>query len=624
MKSIRRGPLFVALLSVVLACENPQPPAACGAIPQVTVHAGETSNVTACFIDPNGDMLSYSATSSNPGVATVSISATTITVTAVAPGGASVTITATDVGGLQGQSSFQVMVPNRAPLPRGAIPSMTVPVDESQAVDASQYFTEPDGETLFYGATSSNSSVATVSVTGATVTAIGKGTNTVTVTATDPGALAASQTFQTMVPNRPPESVGMISDETVEVGEAATINLMPYLEDPDGDNLTYTAAASNSGVAHTSVVGSTLSITATAKGTTTVMVTARDADGLSAAQTLQAMVPNRPPEPMSSIAGETIGIGETVTISSATYFTDPDGDALTYTATSSSTSVAAVSVSGSAVRIRGVATGSATITITARDPGGLTATQQARVTVTGGRVRFRDEFSSAASLDDWKLEDAAAVVRNGVLRLTKTNSSLPGMVVRAVAPDLTSWTIKTRMGRAQTTNSLVGVWWTTGHARYTMGAVNIGPVELQGFTANFTAWYYDADEQKWVAFFAARASAINEGAGELTEIGVSSASRRLRIVAGNREFYNESLTALGRVIFRRVGAVVLASEGVSERTTLFDRIEVEGEAVSNTFFADGSTDLYWTDALELAKEIRDGRILSAKSLKLFEGPPLRF
>lgn len=51
------------------------------------------------------------------------------------------------------------------------------------------------------------------------------------------------------------------------------------------------------------------------------------------------------------------------------YFSDADGDPLTYTARSSSPSVARVSVLGSTVTITAVAAGRVTITITARDPG---------------------------------------------------------------------------------------------------------------------------------------------------------------------------------------------------------------------------------------------------------------
>jgi len=78
-------------------CESPQPPAPCGPAPQVTVNAKESTTVTACFNDPNGDVLSYSATTSNTSVATASASGPNITVTAVLPGNAAVTVTFTAI-----------------------------------------------------------------------------------------------------------------------------------------------------------------------------------------------------------------------------------------------------------------------------------------------------------------------------------------------------------------------------------------------------------------------------------------------------------------------------------------------------------------------------------------------
>ena len=373
-------PILVAL---VAACEDPQPPAACSAIPEVTIHTGESATVTACFSDPNEDVLTYSVTSSNAGVAEASIAGTDITVRAAAPGHASVDVTATDPDGLQGQQSFQVIVPNRPPLARGTIPPITVAVGATDSVDASSWFTEPDGEALVYSATSSNPAVATVAVSGSTVrvTAVAKGITTLAVTATDPGGLGTTQDFQTTVPNRRPVAAGTMPDRIVEVDEPVAVDLSPYFDDPDGDTLTYTARSSSPGLATVSATGSTLLITAVAKGTTTVTVTATDPESLEATQTFQSTIPNRPPGPTGTIPEQTLYIGDTVTVDMSPYFDDPDGDALTYAAASSSSGVAAATVSGPTVTVAAIAKGTTTVTVTATDPEGLAAEQTFQSTI---------------------------------------------------------------------------------------------------------------------------------------------------------------------------------------------------------------------------------------------------
>ena len=373
---------LLAVLVGIAACgDDPMAPSSCGSLPPVTINVGETATVTACFDDV--DMLTYSVISSNRSVATASASGPLITVSAIAPGNATITVTAQDPGGLSGQQNFPVMVPNRAPLPQGSIPTAEIVVGETETVDASSYFTEPDGEALTYGADSSDPSVVTVSVAGAnvTVTAIARGTSNVTVTARDPGGLSATQTFQAAVPNQAPRGVGTIPARTVQVGDPATFDVSQYFDDPDGDPLTYTATSSSSGVATVSTAGANLTVTAVAKGTSNVTVTATDPGGLNATQTFEITVPNRPPAATGTIPAQTITEGREATVNVSSYFTDPDGDALTYSASSSNMGVARVSVEGSVVTISAVAVGSATVTVTARDSGGLTATQTASVTV---------------------------------------------------------------------------------------------------------------------------------------------------------------------------------------------------------------------------------------------------
>ena len=67
-------------------------------------------NVASAFRDPDGDVLTYRAISSSPGVAAVSVWYSTVTVTPTAVGTTTVTATATDPGGLNAVQSFRVTV----------------------------------------------------------------------------------------------------------------------------------------------------------------------------------------------------------------------------------------------------------------------------------------------------------------------------------------------------------------------------------------------------------------------------------------------------------------------------------------------------------------------------------
>ena len=91
----------------------------------------------------------------------------------------------------------------------------------------------------------------------------------------------------------------------------------------------------------------------------------------------------RPPRTQSSIPDITMGIGETETIDLSRYFTDPDGDRLTYSlrfSTGGENHVTA-GVSGNSLTIRGRAGGAAAVRVTARDPGGLSVYQDFTVQV---------------------------------------------------------------------------------------------------------------------------------------------------------------------------------------------------------------------------------------------------
>ncbi len=96
---------------------------------------------------------------------------------------------------------------------------------------------------------------------------------------------------------------------------------------------------------------------------------------------------NVAPETVGVLAAQTLTTGgDPVTMDVVDAFRDPDGTTLTYSAVSSNIAVATVSLSGSMITITPVATGTAAITVTARDPGGLTAMQEFAVTVRAAPV----------------------------------------------------------------------------------------------------------------------------------------------------------------------------------------------------------------------------------------------
>lgn len=185
-------------------------------------------------------------------------------------------------------------------------------------------------------------------------------------------------------PNRAPALSGAIPAQTVHVGETATVNVSSYFTDPDGDALSYTAASSDAGVATVTLAGSTLTVTAVAQGAATVTVTARDPGGLSAQQNFTATVPNRAPETLVTVAADTITTGESITVSPplADWFSDPDGDSLTYLVSSSDDSVAVAGVVDGDLVVEAVAPGTATITVSAVDSGDQSAEVSFEVTVT--------------------------------------------------------------------------------------------------------------------------------------------------------------------------------------------------------------------------------------------------
>ena len=366
-----------------------QPPRAVGNISDVTLYKnGKTRRipVSSKFSDPNGDTLTYSASSDKTSVATVSVSGSTVTVRSGAKGTATITVTAEDTDDATGTQDFDVTVINRIPQPQGNISKMTFHRGQAaKSTDVSDNFRDPDNDVLTFTASSSNTSVATVSVSGSDVEVDPGvlGSARITVTATDTDNVSNRHGFNVEVVNRPPVVSQSISDRSLNKNSSDSFNASSHFSDPDGDQMTFSARSSNTVIAGVSVSGNTVTIESEGDGgDATVTVTATDVHNASVSTDFTVTVRNRSPQGNGSIDAVTLYKNRhTQDVIVSGKFTDPDGDALTYSASSSNTAVATASVSGDTVTITSGNSGSATITVKAEDFDKASATQSISVSV---------------------------------------------------------------------------------------------------------------------------------------------------------------------------------------------------------------------------------------------------
>ena len=203
--------------------------------------------------------------------------------------------------------------------------------------------------------------------------------------------------------NRAPQISQAVPDQTLTLGdrETADLDMDSYFTDPDGDVLTYEAAYGDTQVVEARVSNGIVTLVARQLGRADIQVTARDPAGLSEMQRFSATVeqaappPNREPQITQSVPDQTLTLGEyeRVNIDLESHFTDPDGDALAYEVFSSNTHVAEARVSSSTVTLVASHLGRANIRVTARDPGGLTATERFSVTVEQGSPQAELEIT---------------------------------------------------------------------------------------------------------------------------------------------------------------------------------------------------------------------------------------
>ncbi|KAF6652003.1 S-layer homology domain-containing protein [Paenibacillus polymyxa] len=267
-------------------------------ISNVTTGAADgikTVSLAGVFADEDSDALTYTATSTDTGVATVAVNGSDLKITPVNAGTATITVTANDGNGGTVDTQFNVTITpvipeavNHAPTVETSISNVTTGVaDGIKTVSLAGVFADEDSDVLTYTATTTDTGVVTVAVNGGDlkITPVNAGTATITVTANDGNGGTVDTNFTlTVTPppavNHAPVVQSAINDISTEAGAMdTTIGLASTFADEDLDLLTYSADSSNPGVAMVSVTGDQLIITPLAVGSATVTVTADDGKG---------------------------------------------------------------------------------------------------------------------------------------------------------------------------------------------------------------------------------------------------------------------------------------------------------------------------------------------------------
>ena len=270
---------------------------------------------------------------------------------------------------------------------------------------------DPENEPLRYAATSSNSNIATVDISGDSLTVTAArdsgGRATITVTATDPGGLRGQTSFRVTV-NEPPVCQPVAD---ITVSENANESVTIRCSDPDGDSITLSAESDDASIATASMSGSQVAVEGEETGTATITVIASDGNGGADSTSFDVRVTseNQPPECRSIGSISPIILNERSSVRFRC--SDPDGSPrlIKVTVATDDSSIVRVAVSSNPSTLRiidnlrstllsmeGVSRGTTTIRATATDANGGSTTILFNATVDDNRLPQCDSISDIA------------------------------------------------------------------------------------------------------------------------------------------------------------------------------------------------------------------------------------
>ena len=317
-----------------------------------TIHSVDASKA---FTDPNGDPLTYTASNLPSGLTISAAGLVTGTVVGNAtPGTYLVSVTATDDKGASTVETFNWVIANKPPTTNGTLANQRY-VDGQTGVSmaTAQAFSDPNGNTLTYGATGLPKGLAIDATTGKitgtldhdasktapTTTGSGAtldGAYTVLVTARDGLGGTAQQRFTIDATNQAPSVGTKTADQSnLDGDKIVAVDVSKAFSDPNGDLLTYAASNLPVGLSMNAAGSITGTVAPNAMpGTYAVVVSATDDKGAVTTETFNWVIKDVPPTTTGTLADQAYADGQGgIALATSTAFTDSNGNPLTYGAT---------------------------------------------------------------------------------------------------------------------------------------------------------------------------------------------------------------------------------------------------------------------------------------------------